>query len=119
MANDLLLIPKELQLRLETCPKCGYNRQVRDAEYSSTFECPKCGIVYALAMEDIKKHNHGLELQDEAELGTQKITSNSSSAEIRTPQIGGAVFTRRERVPPWISFLVILGCLVVVGFLLL
>ncbi|MDY0275642.1 MAG: hypothetical protein RBR42_09445 [Desulfomicrobium sp.] len=115
MSEDhLLLVPKNLQLRLETCPSCGYNRQRSDNHYSSPFECPKCGIVYALAMEEVKKHNRGQQLQDEAEVAAQK----SETKEIQAPQMGGAVFATRERLPSWLILLVILGCVAVIGLLL-
>ena len=29
------------------CPKCGYERQLRDNQYVPVTECPACGIVYA------------------------------------------------------------------------
>lgn len=80
-------IPVNLKLRLEKCPKCGYERQAKDDGYASPFECPQCGVVYALAMEDVRRLNHGQQLQDEAEvheLRTRTEGATSTSAPIRS-----------------------------------
>jgi predicted Zn finger-like uncharacterized protein len=39
---------------MRICPKCGYQRQPKDDEFSPANECPKCGAVYEKAQEKLR-----------------------------------------------------------------
>lgn len=32
--------------QMRVCPKCNYERQPKDDEFTPTTECPKCGVIY-------------------------------------------------------------------------
>lgn len=119
LADEPLVIPANLKLRLEKCPKCLYERQAGDDKLASPFECPKCGVVYALAMEEIRKKGRGQELQDEAEAEEMRRLAQAQDENIRSSQIGSAMFVGEEGNKIWIA--VILAVLAAVGayFLLL
>lgn len=119
MTDDPVLIPQNLKLRLEKCPKCAYERQATDNQFASAFECPQCGVVYALAMEEVKRRNLGQQLQDEAEVAALKAESNATGSQIPTPQVGGAVFIGKERSSTWIVVLILVACCVGLAFFIL
>lgn len=109
-------IPVNLKLRLEKCPKCGYERQAKDDGYASPFECPQCGVVYALAMEEIHRQNKGQQLLDEAELHERR-SRTERDARVHAAQVGGAMFVGRERSWAWVYAIVGVGLLALLGFI--
>ncbi len=42
------------------CPKCGYQRQPKDDEFTPPEECPKCGALYEKAGAHIEKGDSGI-----------------------------------------------------------
>lgn len=104
--KDQLDIPPNLKLRLEKCPKCGYARQDGDDDFASPFECPKCGVVYAVAMEEVRRKNRGQELQDEAE--AEELRRQAHDPSLRSSQVGGAMFASEERGRAWLLVALVL-----------
>jgi hypothetical protein len=111
LADEPVVIPANLKLRLEKCPKCHYERQSGDDKFASPFECPKCGVVYALAMEEVRRKGRGQELQDEAEAEEMRRLAQVQDENIRSSQIGSAMFVGEEKNKVWIV-LVVLALLV-------
>lgn len=107
LADDPVVIPANLKLRLEKCPKCLYERQDGDDTFASPFECPKCGVVYALAMEEVRRKGRGQELQDEAEAEEMRRLAQAQDETIRSSQIGSAMFVGEEGNKIWIALIVI------------
>ena len=62
--EEIVEILPNLKLRLETCPRCSYKRQPWDEKFVSAFECPKCGVMYAVALEEMSRLNRGQRLKD-------------------------------------------------------
>ena len=104
-----VVIPANLKLRLEKCPKCLYERRSGDDDFASPFECPKCGVVYALAMEEVRRLNRGQELQDEAEADALRRLAEAQDENIRSSQIGSAMFVVEEGYKIWIGLGVVIG----------
>lgn len=102
-SEEPVVIPPNLKLRLEKCPKCTYERQSGDDDFASPYECPKCGVVYALAMEEVRRMNRGQELQDEAEVDAMRRLANAQNEQIRSSQIGSAMFVGEERNWIWLA----------------
>ena len=94
---DPVVVPPNLRLRLEKCPKCNYERRDGDDAYASPYECPKCGVVYGLAMEEVHRRDRGQQLQDEAEVEERRRLAQARSGEFDNSQVGGAMFVGRER----------------------
>lgn len=117
LADEPVVIPANLKLRLEKCPKCLYERQSGDEKFASPFECPKCGVVYALAMEEIRRKGRGQELQDEAEAEEMRRMAQIQDENIRSSQIGSAMFVGEAQSKIWI--VVILVALAALGAYLL
>jgi DNA-directed RNA polymerase subunit M/transcription elongation factor TFIIS len=107
LADEPVVIPANLKLRLENCPKCLYERQSGDDKYASPFECPKCGVVYALAMEEIRRKGRGQELQDEAEAEEMRRLAQVQDENIRSSQIGSAMFVGEEKNKIWIAVVLV------------
>lgn len=112
-------IPANLKMRLDRCPRCDYERQAGDEKFASPFECPKCGVVYAVAMEDVRKKNRGQELQDEAEVDELRRQSASQSDAIHSSQVGSAMFVSQERGRTWLVAALVLGAVAVVAYFLM
>lgn len=115
-AEEAVVIPANMKLRLEKCPKCHYERQDGDEAFATPFECPKCGVVYALAMEEVRKQGRGHELQAEAEAEEMRRLAQAQNENIRSSQIGSAMFVGEEKSNIWIA-VVVLAILAVVGAL--
>ena len=109
LADEPVVIPANLKLRLEKCPKCLYERRSGDDDFASPFECPKCGVVYALAMEEVRRLNRGQELQDEAEADELRRLAQAQDENIRSSQIGSAMFVVEEGYKIWIGLGVVIG----------
>ncbi len=109
LADEPVVIPANLKLRLEKCPKCHYERRSGDDDFASPFECPKCGVVYALAMEEVRRLNRGQELQDEAEADALRRLAEAQDENIRSSQIGSAIFVVEEGYKIWIGLGVVIG----------
>jgi hypothetical protein len=107
LTDEPVVIPANLKLRLENCPKCLYERQSGDDKYASPFECPKCGVVYALAMEEIRRKGRGQELQDEAEAEEMRRLAQVQDENIRSSQIGSAMFVGEEKNKIWIAVVLV------------
>jgi hypothetical protein len=107
LADDPVVIPANLKLRLDKCPKCLYERQSGDDKFASPFECPKCGVVYALAMEEIRRKGRGQELQDEAEAEEMRRLAQIQDENIRSSQIGSAMFVDKEQSRIWIALILV------------
>lgn len=107
---EVVETPANLKLRLEACPKCEYKRQPWDEKFVSPFECPKCGVVYALALEELERLNRGKQLQDEAEAEALRRQAQELSAAGKGS--GGAMFAGEAR-SMWIAlvFVILLGVL--------
>ena len=118
LADEPVVIPPNLKLRLEKCPKCQYERQAGDDAFASPFECPKCGVVYALAMEEVRRKGRGHELQAEAEAEELRRLAQVQDENIRSSQIGSAMFVGQERSRFWLVLLV-LALLALGAFLLI
>lgn len=110
MADEAVIIPANLKLRLEKCPKCHYERQEGDNAFATPFECPKCGVVYALAMEEVRRQGRGHELQAEAEAEEMRRLAQAQSENLRSTQIGSAMFVDEEKSKIW-SVLIIVAIL--------
>lgn len=100
-AEEPVVIPPNLKLRLERCPKCAYERRKGDDDFASPFECPKCGVVYALAMEEVRRRDRGQELQDEAEADELRRLAQAQDENIRSTQVGSAMFVGDEKSRVW------------------
>ena len=107
VADDPVVIPPNLKLRLEKCPKCQYERQSGDDDFASPFECPKCGVVYALAMEEVRRIGRGHELQAEAEAEELRRLAQVQDENVRSSQVGSAMFVGQEGSKLWIVFIVL------------
>jgi len=108
-ADEPVVIPPNLKLRLEKCPKCTYERRPVDDDFASPFECPKCGVVYALAMEEVRRMNKGQELQDEAEVDALRRLAQAQNEQIRSSQVGSAMFVGEERNWIWLAVVAVLA----------
>ena len=108
-SEEPVVIPPNLKLRLEKCPKCTYERQSGDDDFASPYECPKCGVVYALAMEEVRRMNRGQELQDEAEVDAMRRLANAQNEQIRSSQVGSAMFVGEERNWIWLAVAAVLA----------
>lgn len=108
-SEDPAVIPLNLKLRLEKCPKCAYERRPGDDDFASPYECPKCGVVYALAMEEVRRRNRGQELQDEAEVDELRRLAQAQNENFRSSQVGSAMFVGREGSKAWVIAAVALG----------
>ena len=102
-SDEPVVIPPNLKLRLEKCPKCQYERRDGDDDFASPFECPKCGVVYALAMEEVRRRDRGQELQDEAEVEEMRRLAQAQDENIRSSQVGSAMFVGQERSRAWVG----------------
>lgn len=107
--EEPVVIPPSLKLRLEKCPKCTYERHPGDDDFASPYECPKCGVVYALAMEEVRRKNRGQELQDEAEVDALRRLANAQNEQIRSSQVGSAMFVGEERNWVWLAVAAVLA----------
>lgn len=101
VVEEPVVIPPNLKLRLEKCPKCAYERRKGDDDFASPFECPKCGVVYALAMEEVRRRDRGQELQDEAEADELRRLAQTQDENIRSTQVGSAMFVGDEKSRVW------------------
>ncbi len=119
LADEPVVIPANLKLRLEKCPKCLYERRSGDDDFASPFECPKCGVVYALAMEEVRRLNRGQELQDEAEAEELRRLAQAQDENIRSSQIGSAMFVVEEGYKIWIGLAVVIGLAALGAYFLL
>ncbi len=119
LADEPVVIPANLKLRLEKCPKCLYERRSGDDDFASPFECPKCGVVYALAMEEVRRLNRGQELQDEAEADELRRLAQAQDENIRSSQIGSAMFVVEEGYKIWIGLGVVIGLAALGAYFLL
>jgi hypothetical protein len=115
LEDEPVVMPANLKLRLEKCPKCQYERQEGDDDFATPFECPKCGVVYALAMEEVRRKGLGHELQAEAEAEEMRRLAQAQSENIRSSQIGSAMFVDEEKSKIWIVFVIL--ALLVLGAL--
>jgi len=115
LADEPVVMPASLKLRLEKCPKCQYERQAGDDDFATPFECPKCGVVYALAMEEVRRKGLGHDRQAEAEAEEMRRLAQAQSENIRSSQIGSAMFVDEEKSKMWIVFVVL--ALLVLGAL--
>jgi DNA-directed RNA polymerase subunit M/transcription elongation factor TFIIS len=111
-AEEPVVIPPNLKLRLEKCPKCEYERRKGDDDFASPYECPKCGVVYALAMEEVRRRDRGRELQDEAEVDELRRLAREQNENIHSSQVGGAMFVGQEKSRAW---MVVAAILVLAG----
>lgn len=100
--DEPAVIPQHLRLRLEKCPMCTYERHEEDDAFSSPFECPKCGVVYAVAMEEVRRRNQGQQLQDEAELAEMRRRAQAQDPSLQGSQLGGAMFVNRAGSATWV-----------------
>lgn len=116
--KEQLEIPVNLKLRLEKCPKCEYERQDGDDDFALPFECPKCGVVYAVAMEEVRRKNRGQELQDEAEAEELRRQTQAQDASLRSSQVGSAMFASEERGRRWILVVLAFGAAVLGAYFL-
>ena len=119
LADEPVVIPANLKLRLEKCPKCHYERRAGDDDFASPFECPKCGVVYALAMEEVRRLNRGQELQDEAEADALRRLAEAQDENIRSSQIGSAMFVVEEGYKIWIGLAAVIGLAALGAYFLL
>ncbi|NLY41895.1 MAG: hypothetical protein GX055_09785 [Desulfovibrionales bacterium] len=90
---------EKLLVRLEICPKCQYERTPADDGLTSGYECPKCGVIYALALEEIDRRNRGLEAQDMAEAKEQPA---QNSQPVEGISMGGGIYVVRDEKPRWV-----------------
>ena len=116
--DDTVEIPFEHKLRLERCPKCDYRRLPDDDAYASPFECPQCGVVYALAMEELRLLNKGQSSQGEAEVYAKR-SQEIDTSKIISKQIGGAIYAGRDRSWLWMYILIGLGLVALLGWIVL
>lgn len=106
--DEPVAIPLNLKLRLEKCPKCEYERREGDDDFASPYECPKCGVVYALAMEEVRLRDKGKELQAEAEADELRRLAREQDQHVRSSQVGSAMFVGEEKSRAWIVVAVLL-----------
>lgn len=106
--DEPVAIPPNLKLRLEKCPKCEYERREGDDDFASPYECPKCGVVYALAMEEVRLRDKGKELQAEAEADELRRLAREQDQHVRSSQVGSAMFVGEEKSRAWIVVAVLL-----------
>lgn len=106
--DEPVVIPPNLKLRLEKCPKCEYERREGDDDFASPYECPKCGVVYALAMEEVRLRDRGKELQAEAEADELRRLAREQGQHVRSSQVGSAMFVGEEKSRAWIVVAVLL-----------
>lgn len=112
VSEEVVEILPNLKIRLEACPRCDYRRQPWDEKYVSAFECPKCGVMYALALEEQKRLNRGQQLKDEAEAELRRQAEEMQKTIGKG--ISGAMFAGEER--PWVwgvaalAIILLLGC---------
>ncbi|GAB1409905.1 hypothetical protein MASR1M90_10590 [Desulfovibrionales bacterium] len=92
-------LAEKLLIRLEICPKCQYERTPADDGLTSGYECPKCGVIYALALEEIERRNKGLELQDMAEA---KKPVEQAPPPVEGMHMGGGIYVVRDEKPRWV-----------------
>lgn len=114
-ADEVVETPANLKLRLEACPKCEYKRQPWDEKFVSPFECPKCGVVYALALEELERLDRGRQLQAEAE--AEALRRQAQENTVAGKGSGGAMFAGESR-SKWIVLIVLVVVGVLVAFLL-
>ena len=119
LADEPVVIPANLKLRLEKCPKCLYERQDGDDKFASPFECPNCGVVYALAMEEVRRKGRGEELQAEAEAEEMRRLAQVQDENIRSSQIGSAMFVGEEKNKVWIAVILATALAALGAYLLL
>lgn len=110
-------IPVNLKLRLEKCPKCGYERKSRDDSYATPFECPRCGVVYAAAMEDVRRQNMGQQRLDEAEAHERQVQGVPRDPNIHAGQMGAALFVGRARRGMWLRIALGFAALALLAFI--
>lgn len=101
-----LELSEKLLLRLEICPKCQYQRISTDDALTSSYECPKCGIIYALALEEIERRNRGLESQDMAEVHAAQLAAEAVSG-VKTSQVSAAMFVSQPKSSAWVYILLV------------
>lgn len=118
-SDEPVVIPPNLKLRLEKCPKCQYERRDGDDDFASPFECPKCGVVYAMAMEEVRRKNRGQELQDEAEAEEMRRLAQAQEDSIRSSQVGSAMFVGHERSWAWVSVVLALAAAALAAYFIL
>jgi hypothetical protein len=107
--DEPVVVPPNLRLRLEKCPKCSYERKKGDDDFASPFECPKCGVVYALAMEEVRRRDRGQQLQDEAEVDELRRLAQAQEENLRSTQVGSAMFVGEESTWTWVAVAVALA----------
>jgi len=112
-------VPQNLRMRLEKCPRCAYERRTGDDAYASPYECPKCGVVYALAMEEVHRQDRGRQLQDEAEADEQRRLAQARGGDIGATQVGGAMFVGREKSRIGIEVAVVLAAAALCAYMFL
>jgi DNA-directed RNA polymerase subunit M/transcription elongation factor TFIIS len=117
--REQLEIPANLKLRLEKCPRCSYERQPGDDRLATPFECPKCGVVYAVAMEDVRRKNRGQELQDEAEVDELRRQSGAQGDAVHSSQVGSAMFVSEERGKIWLVAVLVLGAVALAAYFMM
>lgn len=117
--EEPVVIPPNLKLRLEKCPKCEYERRDGDDDFASPFECPKCGVVYALAMEEVRRRNRGQELQDEAEVDEMRRLAQAQDENIRSSQVGSAMFVGQEKSRTWMIVVGVLAAAALAAYFFL
>jgi hypothetical protein len=115
---DRAAVPPNLRMRLEKCPRCEYERREGDDEYATPYECPRCGVVYALAMEELHRKNRGRMHQDEAEVDELRRRAQARDESVGASQVGGAMFVGRERSWAGIVLAVLVGLAALAAYLL-
>lgn len=118
-SEEPVVIPPNLKLRLEKCPKCEYERRDGDDDFASPYECPKCGVVYALAMEEVRRKNRGQELQDEAEVEEMRRLAQAQNENIRSSQVGSAMFVGQEKSTAWVGVVLALAAAALAAYFFL
>lgn len=118
--DELTVIPNNLKLRLEKCPKCGYERQGGDTDFFSPYECPRCGVLYAAAMEEIRKADKGHELLAEEEVDKlNKARSAIDNRHAAGRQSGGALYVARSNSHAGLIVLGVLLCVAAVVYFIM
>lgn len=118
VASDAMAdAPVNLRMRLEKCPRCAYERRAGDDTFASPYECPRCGVVYALAMEEIRRLDKGRALQDEAEAAVLRQQTDQG-LRAGASQVGGALFVGRNRSWTWLVLIAALAMGVILYFAL-
>lgn len=108
--EEIVEILPNLKLRLEICPRCSYKRQPWDEKFVSAFECPKCGVMYAVALEEMSRLNRGQRLKDEEE--AELLRQAQEIGKAIGKGTGGAMFAGEER--SWVVAAIILVVVLVV-----